>query len=209
MSGNSTAPNSTRKSTVDRPAKPADDFPLQPHASGHWSKRVRGRLCYFGSWSQKVNGRLVPLPDGGNWKAALARYELEIDDLKAGRVRQANLSDPNGLRVGELCNCFLHAQRQRVEAKEPEITWQSFREYKEACDEVVAEFKSHRLVADLKPTDFQRLKARMTKRWGAARVGKFMALIRKVFKDAREDGHIENEVRFGSAFKVPDRKKAA
>src|SRR5262249_21160152 len=155
--------------------------------SGHWSKRVRGRLCYFGRWSQKVNGRLVPLPDGGNWKAALARYELEIGDLKAGRVRQANLSDPNGLRVGELCNGFLHAQRQRVEAKEPEITLQSFREYKEACDEVVAEFKAHRLVADLKPTDFQRLKAGMTKRWGAARVGKFVALIRKVFKDARED----------------------
>lgn len=49
----------------------------------------------------------------------------------------------------------------------------------------------------------------MTNRWGAARVGKFIALIRKIFNDAREDDRIEKVVRFSSAFKVPDRKKAA
>jgi len=46
--------------TIKKPSKPTPDFPLFPHASGQWPKKVSGRLRYFGPWSS---------PD-----AALARY---------------------------------------------------------------------------------------------------------------------------------------
>jgi hypothetical protein len=78
---------------------------------------------------KKVNGCLIPLPNGCNWQAAKAKYELEIENLIAGRQSRSNSNDPDGLRVGELCNTFL---------------------------EVVAEFKSDRSVADLQPTPSRR-----------------------------------------------------
>ena len=58
----------------EKPAKPSDDFPLFPHDSGQWAKKVKGKLHYFGPWAD---------PD-----AALKRWIAEKDDLLAGRVRQ-------------------------------------------------------------------------------------------------------------------------
>jgi len=43
-----------------KPEKPTPDFPLFPHASGKWAKKVGGELHYFGRWTD---------PDG-----ALASY---------------------------------------------------------------------------------------------------------------------------------------
>ena len=114
---NSTRPRSRRKRT-DRPDKPYPEFPLQPHGSGYWSKRIRGQLRYFGKWAKREGGELIALPDGGNWKAALARYKAEIDDLQAGRIPRARTGDSDSTTLADLCNRFLTSKMRQLDARE-------------------------------------------------------------------------------------------
>jgi len=58
-------------STRKKPKKPHPDFPLTANGNGRWSKKIKGKVYYFGPWAD---------PDG-----ALKRYLDVKDDLLAGR----------------------------------------------------------------------------------------------------------------------------
>lgn len=175
-----------------KPSKPHPDFPLFPHASGRWAKKVRGKLCYFGPWAD---------PD-----AALNRWLNEKDDLLAGRKPRAKL--PEGLTIRDLCNRFRSAKERAVESGE--LKPRSLADYAITCDRIVETWASgnnhHRLVMDLQPEDFAGYRTTIAEKWGMVAVGNEIQRVRTVLKYAYDEGLIDRPVRFGASFKKPSRK---
>ena len=86
---------STRQKRVE---KPRPDFPLFPHASGRWCKKVKGKFRYF--------GRVADDPKG---KAALDLWLNQKDALLAGREPRA-ASDAD-VALKDVCNAFVSHKR--------------------------------------------------------------------------------------------------
>ena len=83
-----------------KPKKPYPDFPLFPHATGQWAKKIRGKMFYFGTDAE----------------AALKKYTAERDDLQAGRTPRA--TPVGGVSIRDLCNRFLTAKKRLLESGE-------------------------------------------------------------------------------------------
>ena len=84
-----------------RPTKPYKDFPLFPHATGRWARKIRGKFHFFGPWRDA---------DG-----ALQKYLDQKDDLYAGRTPRA---PREGLALRDLVNHYLTAKQRKVDAGE-------------------------------------------------------------------------------------------
>src|SRR5580704_16039416 len=94
--------NSTSPVAQSKPAKPSPDFPLFPHATGRWAKKVRGQLHYFGKWADDPKG-----------ERALNTWIEQKDDLLAGREPRPK-GDAAGPTVKFACDAFLtHKEQQR------------------------------------------------------------------------------------------------
>lgn len=98
-----------------KPEKPKN-FPLYPHASGQWAKRILGKVYYFGPWA--------------NPQAARAKYLDEKDNLHAGRPRKA-AKIPGVLTVSDVCEAF-YADKERAH-EAGDITERTLGEYKGIC----------------------------------------------------------------------------
>lgn len=182
-----------------RPKIPYDGFPLTPHGSGKWQKKIRGKIHYFGNWARRENGKLVRVP-GDGWKEALELYKAQADDLHAGRVPRESGEDTT---VKHLCDRFYAAKLRKHEAAE--ITARTLDEYDTTCERIVKQFGRTRLVAGLTPADFEALRALLAKRYGPTRLGNEVQRVRTVFKYGYESGLIDVPVRFGPEFKKPPR----
>jgi integrase len=168
-----------------RPPKPHKDFPLFPHASGQWAKKVRGKLYYFGPWADHA--------------AALKRWTDEKDDLLAGRVP----SRGDGLTVRDLVNRFLTSKRRRFESGElDERTWQ---DYDAICKRVLDSFGKGTHVESLRPADFARLRAEYAKTHGPVSLGNDINRTRVIFNFAWKNHLVDRPVRFGDEFSRPSR----
>jgi integrase len=74
-SGAPSGEKSRSNASVLKPKKPYPEFPLFPHQTRRWAKKIRGRFAFFGPWSD---------PQG-----ALERFLAQRDELMAGLVPRA------------------------------------------------------------------------------------------------------------------------
>lgn len=174
-----------------KPAKPSDDFPLFPHATKRWAKKIKGQLRYFGPWSD---------PQG-----ALEKYKREREDWEAGRTPTPAVTP--GLPIageGSLVNKFLTAKISLRDSGE--ITSRTFGDYHATCARIVDAFGKTRLVESLKPEDFEKFRAELAKVLGPVALGNEIGRVRVVFKYASDNRLIPQPVAYGQAFKKPTRK---
>ena len=195
----SSSKTASRKTGNGRPPKPYKDFPLGPHASGAWQKKIRGKLYYFGRWARQVDGKLERLPGDDWWKPALDLYNAQKDDIYAGRVPKAKRH--GALQLRDLCNEFLGVKLEML--KTGEIVQQTYIRHKGTTDLIIGQFGRDALVEDLTVEDFAALRAVMAKRWGPVRLGIEIINVKSVFKYGHENDLLENTVRFGTVFRGP------
>lgn len=164
------------------PGKPYKTFPMSPHGpSGLWQFRCNGKLHYVKAWGKKINGVMTQLPGDEWWRPALAEYERIIPALKAGRDPDA---DKPVLTVAFACNEFLTSKELKVEADE--LSPSSFHDYKRITDLLVKEWSGFKPVDDLTTRDFEILRSNLAKRYGPARLGTIVGVIRSIFKYIRK-----------------------
>ncbi len=177
----------TTKPTPVKPKKPYPGFPLFPHATRRWAKKIRGRLHYFGPWAD---------PD-----AALQKYLYQRDALHAGRTPRTS---PKGLTVRELVNRFMTSKK--VLLGNAEIVQRTFDDYYVVCRRVVGVFGPDRLVVDLAAEDFAQLRAAFAKTRGPVSLTNDITRARSVFKFGFDEGLIDRPIRYGQSFKRPSRR---
>jgi integrase len=173
------------------PRKPYPDFPLFPHATGQWAKKILGKLRYFGT----------------DWREAKEKYDREKDDLHAGR--EPRRASENGtvsgpVTVADLVNEFLTHKRQQMDAGE--LTGQAWGDYHRACGHLVEAVGRGRAVASLRPADFAAVKALAAKRLGPAALAVYIQQVRMVFKFGFDAELLDVPVRYGPGFDKPPRR---
>jgi integrase len=175
------------KAASQKPRKPRPDFPLFPHATGRWAKKIRGKMHYFGPWAD---------PDG-----ALARYLDQRDDLHAGRPAHTTRGE---LTIRDLVNRFLSSKRDRVDTGE--LKAKSFVTYHGSALVVADFFGKTRPLSTLGPSDFEAFKRFLAKGRGPVALGNEVRRTRTIFKYAYDADLIDAPVRFGPAFTAPGKR---
>src|SRR5262249_60332281 len=93
----STAP--VKPAKPSKPSKPSPEFPLTAHPAGHWCKKIRGKIHYFGRWDD---------PD-----AALQKYLETKDALHAGKTPRP---DAGALTIKDVANHFLNTNLEHQDS---------------------------------------------------------------------------------------------
>ena len=168
--------------------KPYADFPLTPHPTGRWCKKIRGHLYYFG-----------PIE---NHQAALDKYLAERDDLMAGRApRPVNSGE---VTMADLVNRFMDAKKNRMNAGK--ITPRSLADCYATGIRITKAFGRDRPISNLGPADFEGYLAQLEKTWSAVSVGNEVGRVRSFFKWGAESIDGCPLPRFGPEFKRADKK---
>lgn len=174
----------SKTAVADKPDKPHPDFPLFPHATRRWAKKVNGKFHYFGPWDK---------PD-----EALSEWLRVKDDLLAGRKpRPAG----GGFTIRDLVNRYLTHKRHLLDTRE--LSPRTFGDCYKVCERIIEAFGKNRLVSDVRGDDFEELRASMGKTLGALALGIEIQRIKSVFKYGFDADLMEAPVRYGKGFDKP------
>ena len=182
--------NATGSRAAGKVKKPHKDFPLFPHASGRWAKKVKGAFVYFGRVSDDTRG-----------DRALALWLEQKDQLLAGR-KPAKSGELTVERLG-----FQFLDDKELLRQAGDIQPRTFAEYRATCERVAEAFGRSTPVEQLQAEDFSRLRALLAKTRGPVALWNEIVRVRMIFKWAVESGKLAKLPVYGPAFKKPKSKQ--
>jgi len=168
--------------------KPYKSFPLTPHRSGQFCKKIRGKIHYFGK---------IDDPE-----AALRRYHEHANGLRTGEIDRVDRTAE--LTIAELANKFL-AAKERKRAK-GEIEAATFVEYHRDCELMVQHFGRDFLVASVTRKALSEFRDALGKGVNVTTLSNRVGNARSIFKFAYDEELIDRPVRFGEEFKRPEKR---
>jgi integrase len=177
------------KAKTKSPKPPYKDFPLWWHPRGGWSKKIVGKVHYFGK----------------DAKAAEAEYNAVRDDLQAGREPRAWTAE--GITVADLFNRFL--ERKRDEADSGNLAESTFKDYRDILAVALASIGRKTIAGNLRPTDFRKIRKALGKGISAGTLKKRVISTRSPFKWGLRHGLLTDQPLFGDEFSVPKELKIA
>jgi integrase len=182
-------PNSIRNVSVSKPEKPTPDFPLFPHATKRWAKKVKGKLHYFGPWDD---------PNG-----ALEEWVRVRSALLAGLPRPQHR--PDVYAVADICEAFLQHRNTKVESGElRQRTWD---EYKAVCDLMMQAFGKERFADEIKPEEFSKLRSLIAKKKRPKTIHNLITRCQAVINFSNKNGLTEKPILTGTYFEKPSAKE--
>jgi integrase len=182
-----------KSAKITKPIKPYPEFPLFPHATKRWAKKIRGKTEYFGRWDN---------PD-----AAVAEYLANRDRLQAGlpRIGVSNSTPADtSLTMRNLVNQFLNSKRRLMENSE--LSRRMHHDYYANCELVLDLLGRDTLVDTLKAEAFETLRASMAKGVGLVTLGNRIRMARVLFKYGYDADLMDKPIKFGPGFKTPSKK---
>lgn len=180
--------NRTAKTRRTKPEKPYAEFPLTPHPTGSWCERFRGKAYHF----------------SGTWQEALAQFQRDWPFITQGRTPPGAGQDDTGCSLRVLCNAFLKAERQRMDAGE--LSSRTLKDYRRATDLLIDHFGRETRVEHLRPHDFETLRSKLATEYSPVGLKNLINHCRVVFKFAADQELIPQTVRFGQSFARPSAK---
>ena len=178
------------KAKRKKPSKPKGS-PLTANGNGSWSKKIRGRVVYFGPWEDHAG--------------ALRRYYAEREELERNGGRRVRRSD-GVITVHVLMNRFLENRLARVDAGD--MTRASYDDYRRTFRLAEPILGRDAYVSTLTPDDFGVLRREWVKKgWKPETLAGRIQNVRTLFNFGWNNDLIAKPVRFGEMFDRPRKRE--
>jgi integrase len=141
----------------------------------------------------------------GTAAEALAQWLNAKDHLINGEEVSAKDAS-GGVTVQALINNFLTYKKGLRDQQDPEIAPRTFDRYLATGTMLADMLKRETLVCDLTPQHFERLRARMAKRFRPVALANEIQAVRTIFKYGLDAEILDKPVRFGKSFEKPSAK---